>query len=151
MVDFIPQLLFYNTRFDYAVWSVDAQNVNSEFSSDNQKSEMKQTMETESPKEPLKIPKVTDLKLTCKGCKKTLTTPKRFEIHCICCKKYVEYEAQLFTCRQCKRKFEKRLSLKKHFRKYHVKKDENPQRSEDVRKKSIFHSISSLAESDSKH
>lgn len=153
MDDFNPQLLFYNTRFDYAVWTMDEQQLNSVFSSANQKTEMKQNLETES-SEPQKTvqAKVIDPKLTCKGCKKTLTTTRRFEIHCVCCKKLADYEAQLFKCKRCIRKFEKRSSLRKHFRKHHIEKDENPQRPEDISKKptSIFHSISSMAESDSK-
>lgn len=150
MGDFNPQLLFYNTQFDYAVWALDEQN--SAFNSDNQ--QIKES-ESESKSQKTLQAKVADPKLTCKGCKKTLTTEKRFEIHCVCCKKFAVYESELFTCRRCKRKFEKRTSLKKHFRKHHSSKNDNPQRPEDVSKKSssnsIFHNISLLAESDSRH
>ena len=95
-----------------------------------------------------------DFKLTCENCKRNLTSKKRYENHLLKCNNKTSSEKSMekpFPCGECFKRFMKKNGLTKHIRMCHDKKN-LPELQLDEKEvetiRSIFHSVSRLAESD---
>lgn len=95
-----------------------------------------------------------DFKLLCAGCKRNFTSKKRLENHFVKCKVTKKAAQDKFSCKKCSKTFKKRYGLYKHSMKYHDETESDMETLQKIdvpeEKRSIFHSIQLLAESDCK-
>lgn len=107
-----------------------------------------------SPTSSIEAAEALDFKLTCENCKKNLTSKKRYENHLAKCNNKSSSEKSMekpFPCGECFKRFMKKNGLIKHMRICHDRKNETEaleaeKEAQNIR--SIFHSISRMAESD---